>query len=62
MTVWMFGCVILGASIRIVGAFGPAEAYQSSILLGGLLWTSAWFLFSVLYAKVPVQKRVDLKA
>ncbi len=53
-TVWMFGAVILGASIRILGAFGPAAAYRPAILIGGALWTLAWILFSVLYTPILI--------
>ena len=53
-TVWMFGAVILGAAIRILGAFGPAAAYRPAILIGGALWTLAWILFSVLYSPILI--------
>ncbi|MBW2391618.1 MAG: NnrS family protein [Deltaproteobacteria bacterium] len=51
-TVWMFILVIVGAAIRVVGASGPVELYQPSLLLGGALWTSAWIVFGVAYARI----------
>lgn len=51
-TVWMFGLVIVGALIRIVGASGSVVLYQPSVLIGGCLWTSAWLVFTISYTKI----------
>lgn len=59
ITVVLFVCVILGALIRTLGAAGPIEAYRPSILLGGGLWTAAWFLFTIAYWRVLVPRNAD---
>jgi uncharacterized protein involved in response to NO len=51
-TLWMFILVIVGAAIRVIGASGPVELYRPSLLLGGVLWTLAWILFGVSYARI----------
>lgn len=51
-TVWMFGLVIVGAIIRIAGASGPIALYRPSVLLGGVLWTCAWIVFSISYSRI----------
>lgn len=55
-TVWIFALVILGATIRILGAWGweAAAIYQPSVLIGGALWTAAWVLFSLLYTRILI--------
>ncbi len=58
-TVWMFALVIAGAVLRIVGASVSVEAYRPSVVLGGVLWTSAWVVFSASYAKILVGARYD---
>jgi len=56
ITVVLFVCVILGALIRTLGAAGPVAGYSPSILLGGGLWTTAWFLFTLAYWRVLVPR------
>jgi len=58
-TVVAFACVIVGASIRILGAAGPTQGYLPSVLLGGCLWSFAWFLFTVAYWRILVSPRLD---
>jgi uncharacterized protein involved in response to NO len=54
ITIVLFLCVIVGALIRTLGAAGPVAGYRPSILLGGGLWATAWFLFTVAYWRVLV--------
>ena len=55
----MFGLVITGAILRIGGAAGIPGLYRPGLLIGGLLWTSAWILFCVVYSRVLLMPRVD---
>jgi uncharacterized protein involved in response to NO len=57
ITVVLFLCVIVGALIRTLGAAGPVAGYRPSILLGGGLWTMAWFLFTVAYWRILVPRK-----
>ncbi len=58
-TVVAFVCVIAGAAFRILGGLGPVAMYRSSMLLGGALFSLAWFVYTVAYAGKLVGPRPD---
>ena len=55
----VFALVALGALLRIAGAAGSSALYLPGLLAGGAMWTLAWGLYGVLYARVLVGPRVD---
>lgn len=59
LTTVMFVLAIAGALVRVVGGLGPAFAYRPSMLLGGGLFTIAWFLYTWNYTRKLVSARVD---
>ena len=58
-TLLVFALVIAGAVIRIAGGLGPVEFYRGSMLLGGGLFTAAWFVWTVTYAGILFRPRVE---
>jgi uncharacterized protein involved in response to NO len=58
-TVAMFGLVISGALLRVVGASTAGPLYQPAVIVGGSLWSAAWLVFCVAYGKVLLGPRVD---
>lgn len=53
-TLWMFGLVIVGAIVRVVGAAGEVTLYRPGLWVGGGLWTSAWIVFLFSYTRILV--------
>jgi uncharacterized protein involved in response to NO len=55
----MFALVSVGALLRVSGALLAGPLYVPAILVGGMLWTSAWLLFCVTYGSVLVGLRKE---
>jgi uncharacterized protein involved in response to NO len=60
-TVWMFGLVIAGALVRVIGAAGAAALYRPGLLLGGGLWTTAWIVFLFSYGPILIAADTRVK-
>jgi uncharacterized protein involved in response to NO len=58
-TVVAFVCVIAGAAVRIIGGLGPVGMYRGSMLLGGVLFSLAWFVYTLAYTGKLVSPRAD---
>lgn len=56
-TQFAFACVIAGAAVRVASGFGPLEGYAAGLLLGGGLFSLAWFVYTVAYARTLVTAR-----
>jgi len=53
-----FACVILAGIVRVAAAFLPGSAYLPALEVATLLWSLAFLLFVVGYAKILVSPRV----
>ena len=55
-----FALLILGALVRVAGPFAEAT-YRPSLYLSGTLWTAAFLLYLLSYARILVSPRADGK-
>jgi uncharacterized protein involved in response to NO len=57
-TYWL---VHAGAAARVLAAIAPGSAQLPLLLLGGLLWSSAFGLFALVYGSILTRPRIDGK-
>ena len=50
-----------GAAVRVLAALAPDPARSKLLPIGGLLWATAFGLFSILYAPILTRPRIDGK-
>jgi uncharacterized protein involved in response to NO len=56
-----FALALLAGLVRVAGAAVGIEAYRSTLIAAGLVWTAAFSLYLVVYAPILVSARSDGK-
>ncbi len=56
-----FALTLLAAVVRAAGAALGVQAYRSTLIAAGLVWTAAFALYLVVYAPILVSRRSDGK-
>jgi len=51
--------VVVGALTRIFGAFFAAELYRESLLVGGVVWSAGYAIFTWVYLPILIAPRAD---
>lgn len=58
-TVGVYLLILAGALIRVLGPMITPDAYIESITVSGMLWSTGFFLFVLIYGPMLVRARVD---